>query len=171
MLNHQIQEVDVVAKKPVYELKVDRMVVNVENSITSSGNTALEVLEKSPGVVVDRQNNGISLVGKSGVMVIINGKRTPLPVDAAIQMLDGMNADNVKRIELITTPPAKYDAEGDAGIINIVLKKHEDFGTNGSFNLGAGVAKREKMNAGTQYQPSHQQGELLRDLQCELSTT
>lgn len=148
MLNHQIQEVDVVAKKPVYELKVDRMVVNVENSITSSGNTALEVLEKSPGVVVDRQNNGISLVGKSGVMVIINGKRTPLPVDAAIQMLDGMNADNVKRIELITTPPAKYDAEGDAGIINIVLKKHEDFGTNGSFNLGAGVAKREKMNAG-----------------------
>ncbi len=144
--SHQIQDVNVVAKKPLYEMKIDRMVVNVENSITSSGNTALEVLEKSPGVVVDRQNNGISLAGKGGVTVMINGKQTRMPLEAAVQMLDGMSADNVKRIELITTPPAKYDAEGDAGIINIVLKKNEDFGTNGSFTLGAGVSAREKMN-------------------------
>jgi len=144
--SHQIQDVNVVAKKPLYEMKIDRMVVNVENSITSSGNTALEVLEKSPGVVVDRQNNGISLAGKGGVTVMINGKQTRMPLEAAVQMLDGMSADNVKRIELITTPPAKYDAEGDAGIINIVLKKNEDFGTNGSFTLGAGVSTREKMN-------------------------
>ncbi|WP_163709404.1 outer membrane beta-barrel family protein [Mangrovibacterium lignilyticum] len=143
----QIEDVNVVAKKPIYELQIDRMVVNVENSITSSGNTALEVLEKSPGVIVDRQNNSISLAGKSGVMIILNGKQTRMPIEAAMQMLDGMNAENVKKIELITTPPAKYEAEGNAGIINIVLKKHEDFGTNGSFSLGAGVAKREKMNA------------------------
>ena len=145
--SRQIEAVDVVAKKPIYELQIDRMVVNVENSITSSGNTALEVLEKSPGVIVDRQNNSISLAGKNGVMIILNGKQTRMPLEAAIQMLDGMNAENVKKIELITTPPAKYEAEGNAGIINIVLKKHEDFGTNGSFSLGAGVAKREKMNA------------------------
>lgn len=144
--SRQLQNVDVVAKKPIYELKLDRMLVNVENSITSSGNTALEVLEKSPGVILDRQNNSISLAGKSGVMIILNGKQTRMPVDAAIQMLDGMNAENVKQIEIITTPPAKYEAEGDAGIINIVLKKHEDFGTNGSFSLGAGVSRREKMN-------------------------
>ena len=143
----QIEDVSVVAKKPIYELQIDRMVVNVENSITSSGSTALEVLEKSPGVIVDRQNNNISLAGKSGVTIILDGKQTRMPLEAAMQMLDGMNADNVKKIELITTPPARYEAEGNAGIINVVLKKHEDFGTNGSFSLGAGVAKREKMNA------------------------
>jgi len=143
---HQIEDVNVVAKKPIYELQIDRMVVNVENSVTTTGSTALEVLEKSPGVIVDRQNDNISISGKSGVMVIINGKQNRMPVAAAMQMLDAMNADNVKRIEIITTPPAKYDAEGDAGIINIVLKKNEDFGTNGSFTLGAGVSSREKMN-------------------------
>ncbi|WP_430931652.1 TonB-dependent receptor domain-containing protein [Saccharicrinis sp. 156] len=144
---HEIDGVKVVAEKPIYELKIDRMVVNVESSISSSGSTALEVLEKSPGVIVDRQNEELSLAGKSGVMVMINGKRSRMPIAAAVQMLDAMNADNVERIELITTPPAKYDAEGDAGIINIVLKKSEDLGTNGSFTLGAGVAHRERMNA------------------------
>ncbi|QIA06452.1 TonB-dependent receptor domain-containing protein [Draconibacterium halophilum] len=144
---HQIKDVNVVAKKPIYELKMDRMVVNVENSITSSGNTALEILEKSPGVLVDRQNSSISMAGKGGVQVIINGKQNRMPIEAVMQMLDGMNADNVKRIELITTPPAKYDAEGNAGIINIVLQKSEDFGTNGTFSLGAGMSDREKMNA------------------------
>ena len=143
---HQLQDVNIVAKKPIYELKIDRMVVNVENSITSSGNTALEVLEKSPGVIVDRQNGTISMAGKSGVMVIINGKQTRIPLEAAVQMLDGMSADNVKHIELITTPPSKYDAEGDAGIINVVLKKNENFGTNGSFTLGAGMGQQERFN-------------------------
>ena len=146
--NHQLQDVNVVAKKPMFEKKIDRMVVNVENSITSSGNTALEILEKSPGVIVDRQNNSISLAGKGGVEVIIDGKQTHMPIEAAVQMLDAMSADNVRRIELITTPPAKYDAEGNAGLINIVLKKHEDFGTNGTFFLGAGVSSREKMRGG-----------------------
>jgi hypothetical protein len=142
---HELQEVNVVAKKPVYELQIDRMVVNVENSITSTGNTALEVLEKSPGIIVDRQNNSISMGGKSGVMVMINGKQNRMPIEAAVQMLSSMSSDNIKKIELITTPPSKYDAEGDAGIINIVMKKNESFGTNGSFTLGAGVSKREKM--------------------------
>ncbi|WP_372949381.1 TonB-dependent receptor domain-containing protein [Mariniphaga sp.] len=144
--SHQLQDVNVVVKKPIYELKIDRMVVNVENSITSAGSTALEVLEKSPGVIVNRQNNSISISGKGGAMVMIDGKQNRMPVEAAVQMLGSMNADNVKRIEIITTPPAKYDAEGDAGIINIVLKKNEAFGTNGSFSLGAGLATREKMN-------------------------
>ncbi len=142
---HAIGEISVVAQKPVYELKTDRLVVNVENSITSAGGTALEVLEKSPGIIVDRQNNTISMNGKGGVMVMINGKQNRMPVEAAVQMLGAMNADNVKKIELITTPPSKYDAEGDAGLINIVLKKNENFGTNGSFSIGAGISTREKM--------------------------
>ena len=144
---HQLQDVNVVAKKPLYEMKIDRMVVNVENSITSSGSTVLEVLEKSPGITVDRQNNAVSMNGKGGVMVMINGKQNRMPMEAAVEMMKSMNSDNVKRIELITTPPSKYDADGDAGIINIVLKKNDDFGTNGSFTFGAGVASREKLNA------------------------
>ena len=145
--SHQLQDVNVVAKKPLYEMKIDRMVVNVENSITSAGSTALEVLEKSPGINVDRQNNAISMSGKGGVQVMINGKQNRMPMEAAVEMLKTMSADNIKRIELITTPPSKYDADGDAGIINIVLKKNDDFGTNGSFTLGAGVASREKLEA------------------------
>jgi outer membrane receptor protein involved in Fe transport len=143
--SQNIQEVNVIAKKPVYELQIDRMVVNVENSITSTGNTALEVLEKSPGIIVDRQNSSIAMGGKQGVIVMINGKQSRMPMAAAFQMLNSMSSDNVKKIELITTPPARYDAEGDAGIINIVMKKNENFGTNGSFTMGAGVAAREKM--------------------------
>jgi outer membrane receptor for ferrienterochelin and colicin len=145
--SHQLQDVNVVAKKPLYEMKIDRMVVNVENSITSSGSTALEVLEKSPGINVDRQNNAISMSGKAGVQVMINGKQNRMPMEAAVEMLKTLSADNIKKIELITTPPSKYDADGDAGIINITLKKNDDFGTNGSFTLGAGVASREKLEA------------------------
>ncbi len=145
--SHQLGDVNVVAKKPLYEMKIDRMVVNVENSITSSGSTALEVLEKSPGINVDRQNNAISMSGKGGVQVMINGKQNRMPMEAAVEMLKSMSADNIKRIELITTPPSKYDADGDAGIINIVLKKNDDFGTNGSFTLGVGMASREKLEA------------------------
>lgn len=146
--SRQLQDVNVVAKKQVYELEIDRMVINVDNSITSSGNTALEVLEKAPGIIVDRQNSSVSMSGKGGVMIIINGRQNRMPMAAAVEMLASMNADNVEKIELITSPPAKYDAEGDAGIINVVLKKNDDFGTNGSFTLGAGMGERERLNGG-----------------------
>ncbi|MEM7185290.1 MAG: outer membrane beta-barrel family protein [Bacteroidota bacterium] len=133
-----LDEVVVVAEKPLYTQKVDRMVINVEGSIVSSGGTALEVLERSPGVVVNRQNNALSLVGKDGVVVMINDKISYVPASAIVQMLDGMSADNIESIELITTPPANFDAEGNAGFINIVLKKNADLGLNGSYSLSAG---------------------------------
>jgi len=139
-------EVKVVAKRPIYELQIDRMVLNVENSITSTGITTLEILEKSPGVIVDRQNKSISMRGKEGVLFMINGKESRIPIAAAIEMLNGMSSSNVKKIELITTPPSKYEAEGNAGIINIVLKKDDDFGTNGTYSLSAGVSNGEKLN-------------------------
>ena len=141
-----LNDVNVIAKKPVYEQQIDRLVVNVENSITSTGSTALEILEKSPGVTLNRQNKTLSLGGKEGVMVMINGKESRMPVSAAIEMLSGMSSENVKKIELITTPPSKYEAEGDAGIINIVLKKDDDFGTNGTYTLGAGMGIDGKLN-------------------------
>ncbi len=142
-----LAEVQVVARKPLFEQKIDRMVVNVANSTTAAGGTALEVLERSPGVVVNRQSNGISLIGKSGVVIMINGKITYQPAEGIVQMLQGMSADNIERIELITSPPAKFDAEGDAGFINIVLKKRTDLGLNGNFSLAAGYGRGELGNA------------------------
>ena len=137
----EMAAVTVVARKPMFEQKIDRMVVNVKNSITSAGGTALEVLEKSPGVVVNRQSNSIGLNGKDGVVVMINGRVSRMPSDALVQMLAGMNASNIEKIELITTPPANFDAEGNAGYINIILISNPDKGLNGSFSLTMGYGK------------------------------
>jgi len=117
------------------------MVINVENSIVSAGGTALEVLERSPGVNVNRQSNSIAIAGKEGVVVMVNDKISYMPASALVQMLEGMSADNISSIELITTPPANFDAEGNAGYINIVLKKRTDLGLNGSYSISTGYGK------------------------------
>jgi hypothetical protein len=91
----QLGEVLVQYKKPLYEQKIDRMVINVENSIVSAGSSALEVLERSPGVSVNRQNSTLSLVGKNGVVVMINGKESYMPQSSLVQLLEGMSSDNI----------------------------------------------------------------------------
>jgi outer membrane receptor protein involved in Fe transport len=139
----ELQKVSVQARRPLLEQKIDRMVINVKNSITSAGSTALDVLERSPGVIVNRQASSISMSGKEGVMVMINGKINYMPVSALVQMLAGMNAGNIDRIELITTPPSNLDAQGNAGYINIVLINNPDFGFNGSFSATMGYGKGE----------------------------
>ena len=135
----ELDEVVVVSKKNLYVQKIDRIVINVASSILSTGSSALEILERSPGVQVDRQNGAISLIGKSGVVVMINGKQSYMPASALVQMLEGMSASNIETIELITTPPANFDAEGNAGFINILLKEQTDVGLNGSYSLSFGV--------------------------------
>lgn len=140
----QLDEVVVTAKRPVYEQQLDRLVVNVQNSITSTGSNALQVLAKSPGVRVDGINNQISLEGKQGVMIQVNGKRTRMQGDALLQLLQSMPASNIDKIELITTPPSSYDAEGVGGIINIVLVKKLDEGANGNVSLNVGYGERPK---------------------------
>ena len=139
----QLDEIVVSAQKPLYEKEADRTIVNVSSSLTATGKSALEVLEKSPGVTVNRQNNTLSMNGKTGVLVMINGKMSRLPLDAVVQMLDGMSAANIDKIELITTPPAKYDAEGDAGIINIVMVENTESGTSGNIGVTTGYNKAE----------------------------
>lgn len=143
----QLKEVTIAAKKPLYEQKIDRLVINVATSITFAGSTALDVLERSPGVRVNRMSNALSVNGKSGVIIMINGKRNYMDIAAVVQMLAGMPSGNIERIEIITTPPANFDAEGDAGIINIVLKSNNQFGTNGSYSLTAGYSKGEQNSA------------------------
>jgi outer membrane receptor protein involved in Fe transport len=147
----QLNTVTVISKKPLFEQKVDRLVINVKNSITDAGGTALDVLSKSPGVTVNRQNNSIAVNGKSGVVVMINGRITYMPVDALVQLLGGINASNIEKIEVITTPPSKYDAEGNAGYINIVLVNNPYYGANGSYFISAGYGKRELGSAGLNF--------------------
>src|SRR5215471_17335774 len=139
--NSSLKEVTVVTRKPLYEMKIDRMVINVANNITAAGTTALDVLERSPGIIVDRNNNAISINGKDGVVVMINGQKNYMPLSAVVQMLAGMPSDNIERLEIITTPPANFDAEGNAGYINIVLKKNSQIGTNGTLTLDVGYSK------------------------------
>ena len=146
-----LEEVAVVAKRPFLEQKVDRMVVNVANSITSAGGNALEVLQRAPGVQVNTLTKSISLLGKEGVVIMINGKISRQPADAVVQMLEGMNANNIDRIELIHTPPANFEAEGNAGIINIVLKSAGDEGLNGGYSANAGYGRGEKYGAGAYF--------------------
>ncbi|PTM08767.1 MAG: hypothetical protein DA408_19880 [Bacteroidetes bacterium] len=142
-----LAEVSVVAKRPFLEQKIDRMVVNVSNSITNAGGTALQVLQRSPGVQVNALTKSISLAGKQGVVVMINGKISRMPSEAVVDMLAGMNADNIDRIELIHTPPANFEAEGNAGIINIVLKQSGDKGLNGGYTTKIGQGRGAKAGA------------------------
>ncbi|WP_138477432.1 outer membrane beta-barrel family protein [Dyadobacter bucti] len=142
-----LNEVTVVAKKPFIEQEIDRTVVNVENSIVSAGATALEILERAPGVTVDQQNEQLKLRGKEGVIVQIDGKQTFLSQQELITLLRNTPSDNIEKIELITNPSAKYDAAGNSGIINIKMKRNKNYGTNGNINLGLAHAKYGRGNA------------------------
>lgn len=149
--NVRLKNVTVAVKKPMFEQKIDRIVINVKNSITDAGGTALDVLEKSPGVNVNRQNNSIAINGKNGVVVMINGKKTYMPIDALVRLLAATSADNIEKIELITTPPSKYDAEGNAGYINIVFINNPYKGISGSYFINAGYGKKELGGAGINF--------------------
>lgn len=146
----ELSEVVVTAKKPFIEQQIDKTVVNVENSVVSAGSTAIEILEKSPGVTVDKDGN-ISLKGKQNVMVMLDGKPTYMSSSDLANMLRNMQSTQLDKIEIMTNPPAKYDAAGNAGVINIRLKKNQNLGFNGSANLGFGYGFYQslpKENAG-----------------------
>jgi len=126
-----LQQATVTGRKPPIERKKDRTIINVDASPANTGSTVLEVLQRSPGVTVD-QNGGISLNGKPGVLILIDDKPTYLNGDDLNNLLSSMNAAQVAKIELITNPPARYDAAGNAGIIDIRTKKNNNAGLNGT---------------------------------------
>lgn len=138
-------DVSVTSKKPYVQFYPDKTVINVEASITNTGSTVLEVLEKSPGVTVDR-NGSISLKGRPAVQIMIDGKITQLAGVDLQNLLSGMNAAQVDVIELIENPGARYDAAGNAGIINIKTKKNKQRGFNGSFTVAYGQGRLPKNN-------------------------
>lgn len=144
--NKQLQTVTVTAQKPLIESKMDKVVMNVENSILATGNTAMDILQKAPGVTID--NGVISLIGKSNVMVLINDKQTYLSTEQLKDLLNSLQSNTIQSIELMTNPSAQYDAAGNAGIINIKIKKNDSFGTNADVNLSYGQGIYRKNNGG-----------------------
>lgn len=142
-----LKEVAVRGQKPFIELRADKLIVNVENSIVSAGSSAMEVLQRSPGVTIDNNEN-ISLKGKQGVVIWINGKQTPMTGTDLASVLKSMPSNSIDKIEIISNPGARYDAAGTAGIINIILKKDQRIGTNGSVNLSYGQGVYSKFSAG-----------------------
>lgn len=126
----KIEGVTVTVKKKLFERKVDRLVFNVENSVASQGIDAIEALAKTP--MVKTSDDAISIAGKSNVAVMINDRLLNLNGQELINYLKTLRSDDILKIEVITTPPAKYDAEGKSGLINIILKKNTNMGWNGS---------------------------------------
>jgi iron complex outermembrane recepter protein len=143
----EMKGVVVTAKKPMVEVKSDKTVLNVEGTINAIGSDALDLLRKSPGVTVDKDEN-LSLSGKNGVQVYIDGRPTPLTGQDLANFLKSLQSSNIEAIELITNPSAKYEAAGNAGIINIRLKKNKSLGTNGTVNAGYAVGDYSKYNTG-----------------------
>jgi iron complex outermembrane recepter protein len=145
-----LNEVTVSTDKQFIERKLDKLVVNVENSIVSAGSTVLEVLQRSPGVMVNEEST-INLKGRSGVIVMIDGKPTPLSGTDLIAYLKSIPASNIQSIELISNPSARYDAAGNAGIINIKFKKDKRLGFNGSATVSYGQGIYPKPSASTNF--------------------
>ncbi len=145
--NLQAVSVTSTYKKPMIEVKADKTILNVESSINSTGSNAFELLQKAPGVVTDKDDN-ITLKGKNGVRVYIDGRPTQMNNADLAAYLKSINSVDIESIEMIDNPSAKYDASGNAGIINIKLKKNKKYGTNGSFSSGLNVGERPKTNMG-----------------------
>ena len=149
-LAKEMNAVTVTARKPFVQKLTDRIVVNVESSILSTGSTAFEVLERAPGVNID-PNDIISLRGRSGVIIMVDGKITAMTGQDLANFLRGLPSSAIERIEIITNPSAKYDAAGNSGIIDIRLKKDQRFGTNGTVTAGYGQGVYPKTNGGSSF--------------------
>ena len=141
----KLDDVVITVKKPFIERKIDRVVVNPDALVGSSGTTVLELLEKAPGVTVDFNGN-ISLKGKSGVQIFIDNRPTYMSQEDLAGYLRSLPSNLVASIEIMTNPPAKYDASGNAGIINIILKKLKEKGFNGGITLSYGQGRYYRTN-------------------------
>ncbi len=140
-----LNEIKIEVKKPFIERKIDRTVINVDQSITNAGTTALEVLEKSPGITVDKDGN-VSLKGKSGVTIMLDGRPSYLSGQELANLLKNMPSSNIEQIEIMTNPSSKFDAAGNSGVINIKTKKNKLKGMNGSVSATILQSKYTKTN-------------------------
>lgn len=133
IITRQLKDVTVTGRKPLVETRLDRTIVNVDAMISNAGTSALDVLEKAPGVLVDQDGN-ISLLGKPGVTIYIDDKPTYLSGNELAAYLRSLPSGSLEAIELMSVPPARYDAAGSAGVINIRTKKMKMKGFNGNLS-------------------------------------
>lgn len=145
-LSRELKQAQVTVMKPLIEVKPDRIVLNIENSVNSIGEDMLDLLRKAPGVTVDNANT-LSINGKNGVQVYVDGRPTYLSGNDLTSYLKTIQSSSVESIEIITNPPVKYEAAGSAGIINIRLKKDKSLGTNVTANAGYSIGTYSKYNA------------------------
>ncbi|WP_422859853.1 TonB-dependent receptor [Flagellimonas sp. S174] len=143
-----LEGVEVRGQRKLIQRTQEGSIINVQTSVMTQGSTALQLLERSPGVILDQNNNIFSLNGKSGTLIMINGKAQRIPMADIIAMLNGMSADNIERIELLTNPSARYDVDGNTGIINIILSKNENLGIRGTVNASTGYGRGPKQTTG-----------------------
>ncbi len=155
--NRTLNTVSITAAKPLIEHQADKVVMNVAGSVLAAGNTAMDILERAPGVTVDKDDN-ISLKGKQGVTVMINDKLTYLSSQQLATLLKSTDGNTIQSIEIISNPSAKYDAAGNSGIINIKLKKNSQSGTNGSIITTGGLGAYPNDNSTLTL--NHKQGNL-----------
>lgn len=139
--------ITVKGQAPMIERQIDKTVVNIENSITGEGSSALEVMQKLPGVQVT-QGGDITLNGKTGVTLFIDGKATYLSSADLANLLRGMASSSIQKIEIMTKPSAKFDAAGSGGVINIIKKRNRKEGLNGTVNGGLGWGRYGRYNCG-----------------------
>jgi iron complex outermembrane recepter protein len=130
----ELKQVTIISRRLPVEVKADKTILNVEGSVNSTGLSALELLRKAPGVTVDNNDN-INVKGKNNVRILIDGREQPLDGKDLAALLKGTQAADIATIEIISNPSAKYDASGNAGIINIRLKKNKSYGTNGNIGV------------------------------------
>ncbi|WP_127136287.1 outer membrane beta-barrel family protein [Flagellimonas oceanensis] len=147
----ELDEIVLAAKKSIIQRTPEGQVVNVQSSVMTKGSNVLQVLERLPGVILDRRNNQFSLNGQSGVTVMFNGRRMPMSMEDVMSLLQSTLADNIEKVELITSPTAKYDADGGAGIINIVFKNTVETGDQLNFSGSLGYGHREKASTSLSY--------------------
>ena len=141
----QLSNITITSIKPLVELKPGKTIVNLQASITNTGTTVMEALEKMPGVTVDKDGN-ISLKGKYGVTVFLDGRPTYLSGSELSTLLNGMSAETISQVELMDQPPARYDAAGNAGVINIITKKISQKGFNGNVSTAFSQGRYPKNN-------------------------
>jgi ferric enterobactin receptor len=135
--SRDLEQVEVVAEKRLIESRIDRLIYNAEIDASNQGGTASDVLRKVPGVNVDLDGN-VSLRGSSQIQVLINDKPSSIMASSVAEAMRMIPADNIEKVEVITSPSARYDAEGTAGIINIITKKKRIEGLSGSVFSTAG---------------------------------
>jgi len=143
----ELKEVTVTAAKQMVEIHPDKTVFNIQGTINSAGNDGMDLLAKAPGIMLDNNDNLI-VMGKSGVLIYVDGKRSQIRGDDLTAMLRSLRSENIESIEIITNPSAKYDAEGNAGIINIRMKRDANLGLNGTAVIGYSRDLQNRYNAG-----------------------